>query len=100
MGLIDKAASLVTRHGIHNQPVGTIQVVDPSPLNWLWMTYNTMEELVRVSPDGHIEPAAMEHHQWADERMLEITVREGDRFQDGEWLTAETVKRSSDERQR
>ncbi len=25
-------------------PVGTINVVDPNPLNWLFITWNTMEE--------------------------------------------------------
>ena len=27
-------------------------MVDPSPLNWLWITCNTVEELVRVTPQG------------------------------------------------
>lgn len=29
-------------------PVGTVNVVDPHPLNWLYITWNTMEEPVRT----------------------------------------------------
>jgi hypothetical protein len=35
-------------------PVGTIHVVDPNPLNWLFITWNTMEEPVRTDERGHI----------------------------------------------
>ncbi len=47
MSLIERATSLVT--GGPGDPVGTVHVVDPSPLNWLWVMYNIGEELVRVS---------------------------------------------------
>ena len=78
-------------------PAGTVHVVDPHPLNWLYITYNTVEELVRADRDGLIEPAAMENFRWIDDRTLEIDVRAGERFPDGEPLTAETVKRAFDE---
>jgi hypothetical protein len=29
-------------------PIGTVHVVDPHPLNWLFITWNTMEEPVRT----------------------------------------------------
>ena len=45
------------------QPIGTVNVVDPSPLNWLYITYNTVEELVRVNPEGKIRPAAMRRYR-------------------------------------
>ena len=97
MSLIKKVTSLVTGEGGVGGPVGTIHVVDPSPLNWLYITYNTVEELVRVNTDGAIEPAAMKTYEWADDRTLEVTLREENRFPDGELLTAHTVKRSFDE---
>lgn len=50
------------------QPRGTVHVVDPSPLNWLYVTYNTVEELVRVTPGGKVRPAAMRWYRWKDER--------------------------------
>ena len=71
--------------------------MDPHPLNWLYITYNTVEELVRADKDGLIEPAAMENFRWIDDRTLEVDVREGERFPDGEPLTAHGVKRAFDE---
>ena len=97
MGLIGKMTSLITGKGRRGEPAGTVHVVDPSPLNWLYITYNTVEELVRVSPEGITVPAAMESYRWKDDRTLEVDLREGNRFQDGEPLTAATVKRAFDE---
>jgi hypothetical protein len=34
-------------------PVGTLNVVDPHPLNWLYITWNTMEEPVRTDEKGN-----------------------------------------------
>lgn len=83
------------------EPAGTVYVVDPSPLNWLYITYNTVEELVRVDPEGNIEPAAMSNYRWLDNGCtLEVEVREGEVFPDGELLTAASVKRSFDEMMR
>jgi ABC-type transport system substrate-binding protein len=81
-------------------PVGTLNVVDPNPLNWLFITWNTMEEPVRTDERGHIIGAVMEDSRWIDDTTFEIDVRQGVRFQDGEKLTAEHVKRAFDEVQR
>ncbi len=35
-------------------PVGSIQAFDPWPLNWLFITWSTMEEPVQVDNDGHL----------------------------------------------
>lgn len=84
--------------GEAREPVGTVHVVDPNPLNWLYITYNTVEELVRAAPDGSIEPAVMEGYRWVDDgRTLDVDVREGEVFPDGESLTAHAVKRAFDE---
>jgi hypothetical protein len=80
MSVIEKVTSFLTGGGRTGEPVGTIHVVDPSPLNWLYITYNTVEELVRVNTDGAVEPAAMKSYSWADDRTLEIEVREGEVF--------------------
>jgi hypothetical protein len=40
-------------------PVGTIHVVDPNPLNWLFITWDTMEEPVRTDGRGHIVGAVI-----------------------------------------
>lgn len=68
MSLIENIVSAVT----DQKPKGTIKVVDHSPLNWLYITYNTVEELVRTDPNGHIVPAAMENYKWIDDRTLEV----------------------------
>ena len=81
-------------------PVGTINVVDPHPLNWLFITWNTMEEPVRTDERGHIVGAVMEDSRWIDDTTFEVDVRQGVRFQDGEDLTADHVKRAFDEAQR
>ena len=52
MGVFGKVLSLATGKGRRGEPAGTVHVVDPSPLNWLYITYNTVEELIRVRPDG------------------------------------------------
>ena len=81
-------------------PVGELHVVDPSPLNWLFITWNTMEEPIRVDEDGRIAFALATDARWSDERTLELDLREGVRFQDGEPFTARNVKQNFDEVQR
>ena len=81
-------------------PVGRVRVVDPSRLNWLHVLYNTAEELVRVTPQGKVRPAAMWRYRWVDDRTLEVEVRRGEHFPDGEPLTAATVRRSFEEQAR
>lgn len=81
-------------------PVGELHVVDPSPLNWLFITWNTMEEPIRVDEDGRVAFALATDARWSDERTLELDLREGVRFQDGEPFTARNVKQNFDEVQR
>ncbi len=94
MDLVENISSLVNGGA---EPVGTVYVVDPSPLNWLYITYNTVEEPVRVDHDGKVEPAAMESYEWVDDLTLEVAVRRDNRFADGEAVTAHSFKRSFDE---
>ena len=91
------AAEAVERRTRRPAPAGTITVVDPGPLNWLWITYNTVEELVRVTPRGKVRPAGMSGYRWLDAQTLEVDVRRNVAFQDGEPLTAATVRRAWEE---
>lgn len=75
----------------HNDE-GTIFVVDPSPLNWLYILFNTMEEVIRTDRLGKIVPSLAESNRWIDERTLEIVLRKDVRFHDGEYFSADTVK--------
>ena len=96
-GVVEKVVPFLAGGRRARGPVGAVRVVDPSPLNWLHITYNTVEELVRVDPQGKIRPAAMRRYRWADDRTLEVEVRRGERFPDGEPLTARAVKRGFEE---
>jgi hypothetical protein len=64
------------------------------------LTYNTVEELERVTRDSVIEHAAMSEYECIDNRTLEVTVREDNFFRDGERVTPVSVKRSIDEQMR
>jgi len=81
-------------------PVGTIYIFDPSPLNWLFITWNTMEEPIRVDQDGRTVPALSTDARWPDDHTLELSLRTVVRFQDGEPFTAHSIKQNSDEMQR
>jgi len=81
-------------------PVGTVHIVDPSPLNWLFITWNTMEEPIRIDEDGRVVYALAESSEWLDDRTLELSLRSGVRFQDGQPFTAHDIKRNFDEMQR
>ena len=84
MRVIERAASFLASGGQRGEPAGVVRVVDPSPLNWLYVTYNTVEELVRVTTNGTIRPAAMKGYRWkSGGRTLEVEVRGGERFPDG-----------------
>jgi hypothetical protein len=81
-------------------PVGTVHVFDPHPLNWLFITWNTMEEPVRTDHEGHIVLALAEEAVWREDGSFAVTVRAGARFQDGESCTAHSIKQNFDEVQK
>ena len=58
-------------------PVGTLHVFDPHPLNWLFITWNTMEEPIRTDHEGYITMALAESATWRDETTLEVKIRPG-----------------------
>jgi len=78
----------------------TVIVVDPSPINWLSVTWNTMEELVRVDDEGRTVPGLATSWQWIDDKTLEFKLRQGVTFHDGEPFNAKVFRRSFDEVQR
>lgn len=77
-----------------------VTVVDPSPVNWLWITWNTMEETVRVDKNGQAQLNLAEKQTWLDDKTLQIKLRKNVEFQDGEKLTATVFRRSYDEVQK
>ncbi len=99
MKIIEEAVTKLKGPG-KADTAGTVHVVDPNALNWLYITYNTVEELVRVSPEGAVEPAAMKTYRWVDPVTLEIELRTDEVFPDGEDLNASIVERSFNEAMR
>jgi ABC-type transport system substrate-binding protein len=78
----------------------TVTVVDPSPLNWLWITWNTMEEALRVDHNGRIQPALAESWQWQDNTNLKLDMRDDAVFHDGSRYDSAEFKRSFEEVQK
>ena len=77
-------------------PHNTVRVVDPSPVNWLSITWNTMEEANRVDHEGIGQPSLAVDTRWIDDETLEIDLRHGAVCQDGENYDARLFKLAFD----
>ena len=73
-------------------PHSTVRVVDPSPVNWLSITWNTMEEANRVDHEGLGQPSLASGWRWIDDETMELDIRRDVVFQDGERYDASTFK--------
>ncbi|NIR28491.1 MAG: hypothetical protein GWN84_04025 [Gammaproteobacteria bacterium] len=73
-------------------PRGEIRIVDESPVNWASITFNVFEHLMEIDKDGQLVPRLATSWQWLDERTLEVSLRRGVRFHNGEVFDAEIVK--------
>jgi ABC-type transport system substrate-binding protein len=73
-------------------PRGELRIVDKNPLNWVWMTLNVFEHLMELDKDGILVPRLATSWQWRDDRTLDVTLRQGVTFHNGEVLNAEIVK--------
>jgi ABC-type transport system substrate-binding protein len=81
-------------------PRGELRIVDPSPLNWVSVTLNVFEHLWEPDPDGKVVPRLATGWRWLDDRTLEVKLRAGVKFQDGEAFDAEIVKLNWEENTR
>lgn len=77
-------------------PNNTVTVVDPSPVNWLSITWNTMEEANRVDYEGMGQPSLAAGWKWVDDETLEISLRRNAVYQDGEKYDATLFKLAFD----
>lgn len=73
-------------------PHNTVTVVDPSPVNWLSITWNTMEEPNRVDHAGMGQPSLAAAWRWVDDETLELELRRDAVYQDGERYDAKLFK--------
>ena len=96
--LLGWSASSVGEQG--PAPRGELRIVDTDPLNWAWITWNVIEHLVEIDKDGKLVPRLATAWQWLDDRTLEMTLRQGVQFHNGEVFDAEIVKLNWDENTR
>jgi peptide/nickel transport system substrate-binding protein len=78
-------------------PRGEIRIVDKNPNNWSSMTFNVFEHLMEIDSDGALVPRLATGWRWLDARTLEVTLRQGVKFHNGEVFNAEVVKLNFEE---
>jgi ABC-type transport system substrate-binding protein len=81
-------------------PQGELRIVDKNPKNWIFITFNVFEHLMELDKDGTLVPRLATKWHWLDDRTLEVTLRQGVRFHNGEVFDAEIVKLNWDENTR
>jgi ABC-type transport system substrate-binding protein len=81
-------------------PRGEIRVVDKHPLNWIWITMNVFEHLMELDKDGKLVPRLATSWRWLDELTLEVKLRQGVKFHNGERFDPEIVKLNWEENTR
>ena len=85
-------ASAATTYG----PDNTVTVSDGSPVNWLSVTWMTMEEADRVDLAGRTEYALADSWTWVNPTTLELKLRKDIKYQDGTPFTAKNMKTAFD----
>lgn len=78
-------------------PLGELRIVDKSPMNWVSMTLNVFEHLMETDVSGKLVPRLATGWRWRNDRTLEVTLRHGVTFHNGEVFDAEIVKLNWDE---
>jgi len=78
-------------------PRGELRIVDQNPSNWVAITFNVMEHLMELDSEGKLVPRLATDWRWLDDRTLEVKLRQGVRFHNGEVFDAEIVKLNWDE---
>ncbi len=78
-------------------PRGELHIVDKSPSNWISITFIIMEHLIEVDKDGKLVPTLATGWRWLNDRTLDVTLRQGVTFHNGEVFDAEIFKLNWDE---
>jgi len=78
-------------------PRGELRIVDKSPMNWVSLTFNVFEHLMEADVGGQLVPRLATGWRWLNDRTLEVTLRQGVKFHNGEVFDAEIVKLNWDE---
>jgi len=83
------------RHSAGDQvaaPRGELRVVDRNPMNVAAVVFQVFEHLVELDKDGTLVPRLASGWQWLDDRTLDVQLRQGVTFHNGEVFDAEIVK--------
>jgi peptide/nickel transport system substrate-binding protein len=81
-------------------PRGELRIVDKNPTNWASVVFNVFDHLIELNTDGTLVPRLATGWQWHDDRILEVTLRQGVKFHNGEVFDAEIVKLNWEENTR
>ena len=73
-------------------PRGELRVVDRHDFNWATIVLNIFEHLIDLDKDGKLVPGLATSWRWLDDRTLEVKLRQGVKFHNGEVFDAEIVK--------
>jgi ABC-type transport system substrate-binding protein len=78
-------------------PRGELRIVDKNPQNWAFIAWNIFDHLVEIDKEGKLVPRLATAWRWLDDRTLEMTLRRGVTFHNGEVFDADIVKLNWDE---
>jgi ABC-type transport system substrate-binding protein len=78
-------------------PRGELRIVDPHITNFASIVFNVFEHLLETDKDGQLVLRLATGWQWLDDRTLEVTLRQGVTFHNGEAFDAEIVKLNVEE---
>jgi ABC-type transport system substrate-binding protein len=78
-------------------PRGELRIVDKNPQNWSFIAWNIFDHLVEIDKEGKLVPRLATAWQWLDDRTLEVKLRQGVTFHNGEVFDADIVKLNWDE---
>jgi ABC-type transport system substrate-binding protein len=73
-------------------PRGEVRIVDKNPVGWGWVPNYIFDHLMDIDRNGQLVPQLATGWRWLDGRTLEVTLRRGVQFQNGEAFDAEIVK--------
>jgi ABC-type transport system substrate-binding protein len=86
--------------GEAHTPRGELRIVDHHRYNFITIVFNVFEHLLELDADGQLVPRLATGWRWLDDRTLEVTLRPGVKFHNGEVFDAEIVKLNWEENTR
>jgi ABC-type transport system substrate-binding protein len=81
-------------------PRGELRIVDSSSFNFVTVVLNVFEHLLDFDESGQLVPRLATGWRWLDDRTLDLTLRQGVKFHNGEPFDAASVKLNWDENTR